>query len=203
MHSESISIMDVIKHRSTESKSVQNTEDFGEINEETESSAADDTWSSDVPVDMSSIETDMIELVAISDEHGRISDLIEAPEEETGLSVIPLDMGHVAPEVQNLSRHSIFENKGIRYAMSHRIRNDAILNLQERIIKTLSSALPFEEKLNIKVTYNGTEYETLSLSQDEWTLIMTDSLTAEAIVGSLTMNVSVILTKTLKKKQGF
>lgn len=170
-----MSISDVIKSRSEGSSDVASEKDFEEEIEEIEPVAVNLPEMDDgdvVAVDVSLVEAEAIELPAINDDHGRISDIIRALEDETGLSVIPLEMGHVAPEVQSLSKHSIFVNQGKRFAMSHRIRQDVISGWQERIVKMLSAGLPFEEKLNIIVTYKGEEYETLSLSEDEWTLLM-------------------------------
>lgn len=174
MRKTAISISEVIKGR-TEDKKVEISEGDFEVEIE-----GIEPVSVEIPVpcadvvavNISSVQTEAIELPAINDEHGRISDIITALEDETGMSVIPLEMGHIAPEVQSLREHSIFENSGKRFAMSHRIREDVIDSWQERIIKSLSAGIPFEEVLNIVVTYRGYEYETLALSVDEWTLLM-------------------------------
>jgi len=172
MRSESVGIESIIKRRIKEKREKEETPDFDGKMDDVDPVNIQGVERDDVAVDISDITTEAIELPVINDEHGRLSDLLEALEKKTGLSVIPLEMGHIAPEVRSLSRHTIFENNGVRYAMSHHIRYDVINSLQDRIIKTLSSGLPFEELLNIKVTYNGKEYDTLSLSEDEWKLMM-------------------------------
>lgn len=167
-----VSIHDVLKSR--ESETILSANDFDVINTEEEEAIDVDLKDAetDIEVDLTGVEAAPIELAVISDEHGRISDLIEALEETTGQSVIPFEMGHISPEVMTLARHKIFEFAGGRFAMSHRKRMGVIESFQERIIKTLSSGIPFREELNTVVTYNDTEYKTFKLSEDEWKYLM-------------------------------
>lgn len=123
-------------------------------------------------VSLDDTDVEAIDLDEIRDVYGRISDLIEALEDDTGMSVIPLEMGHIAPEIVSLQRHEIMDFNGKRVAMSHRIRDNVIDSFKERIIKTLSTGLPFKESLNVIVTHAEHDYETLALSKDEWTRIM-------------------------------
>lgn len=170
MRKESYGIKDIVQHRIESKEEVIAQEEIEDVIEPVHNLSTGETEL--ISVDFSTVTTEAIELPVINDEHGRVSDLLESLEDATKLSVIPLEMGNVAPEVKSLSRHSIFMLAGKRVAMSHRIRYDVINAMQERIIRTLSSALPFEELLNIRVNYKGTEYDTLSLSEDEWTFLM-------------------------------
>ena len=172
----SVGIVDILKKAQEEAANAANTDiDFEEednLKEEVEVGVVPEPTISQLDVDLSGVEVDGIELQEIRDEHGRISDLIESLEDCTGLSVIPLEMGHIAPEVTNLERHEIFELNGVRYAMSHRLRKKVIEAYKTRIIKVLSSGLPFKESLNASVEHDGNEYVTLQLSRDEWTYLM-------------------------------
>lgn len=125
-----------------------------------------------IDVNLNDVNVEAVEIESINDHFGRLSDLIESLEVVTGLSVIPLEMGHIAPEVVSLSRHKIIEFNGVRYAMSPNVRMDVIEKWSERIRKQLSEGIPFMEKLNLSVTYNGVEYETLALSEAEWKYLM-------------------------------
>lgn len=118
------------------------------------------------------IDVDAVELPEIHDDYGRLSDAIEALENVTGLSVIPLQMANIAPEVVSLKRHTIFTFNGVRYAMSQRIREAAVNSFKERVMQALLSGLPFREDLVTSVRYEGNEYLTLALSQEEWTYIL-------------------------------
>lgn len=167
-----VNIHDILK--SQQDEVILSAEDFSDEDEvETVDVPAPVTNAeTEVDVDLIGIDVVPIELASINDEYGRISDLVEALENETGLSVIPFNMGHISPEVMTLARHKIYEFAGDRYAMSHRKRMTVLEAFQERIIKTLSSGLPFREELNNVVEYNGVEYKTFSLSEEEWKYLM-------------------------------
>ena len=166
-----VSICDVIQgdkpYNSTMISNDFPTEESSEVVEEVEPDSG-----VEVSVDFTRSRVEAIEITAINDEHGRISDIIEALEDETGLSVIPLTMGNIAKEVCSLARHKIFDFNGERYAMSYRIRKNVIDSFCERIVRTLSSGVPFSEVLNTSVIYAGEEFRTLSLSEDEWTEVL-------------------------------
>lgn len=173
-----IKIADVIKEEKVKAGVIE-TEDFGsnEVLDDVEPVEEIKSVSKMqvINVDTDNSGVDAIEIESINDHFGRISDLLEGLEEVTGLSVIPLEMGHVAPEVVSLSRHKLItfgKKNPMRYAMSHHIRTDVVNQWIERIKKNLSEGVPFCERLNITVTYNGVEYKTLALSEDEWTYIM-------------------------------
>lgn len=172
----SIGIVDIIKRKQQMDKRAEEEKildiDDTEMIVDDESVDAESVSITDIDVDISGVSVESVDLAEIRDEHGRISDLIESLEEFTGLSVTPLEMGHVAPEVASLERHEIFEFNGERYAMSHKIRKKVVDAYKTRIIKVLSSGLPFKESLNTVVEYDGKEYETLQLSRDEWTYLM-------------------------------
>lgn len=131
-----------------------------------------DSTDTDVSIAVDVMDVEEITIPAIVDTYGRLSDRVEALEHETGLSVIPLTMANIAPEVESLSRHEIFEFNGERYAMSSKVRDQVINNWQEKVIANLSSGLAFEEGLVINVEYRGILYKTLSLSKNEWTLLL-------------------------------
>lgn len=166
-----ISICDVIQSRNSYAATAGIIDNFNaeEVNEVTEE---DVNAGIDVFVDFTRFPVDAIEVTEINDRHGRLSDIIEALENETGLSVIPLQMGGIAKEVCSLARHKIFDFNNERYAMSYRIRRDVVDSFCERIVRTLSSGIPFSEVLNTVILYQGEEFNTLSLSEDEWTEIL-------------------------------
>lgn len=56
--------------------------------------------------------------------------------------------------------------------MSYRVRDNVVQQFCERVIKALSSGVPFSEVINSTVYYNGEEFPTLTLSEDEWTIIL-------------------------------
>lgn len=126
----------------------------------------------EIHVDVTTVNAEAAILPAINDEHGRLSDIFEALEAATGQSVIPFEIGRVAPEVTSLARHKIFEFEGKRYAMSHALRETVLDKFYTRIMKTLASGIPFSEELNTMITYDGNDYHTFSLSEDEWTYVM-------------------------------
>lgn len=99
MKSSKVSIHDILKQNKN-----QEVPDFPSNEEDVEvlDSSKEDTV---IPVDIDSVDVDAIEIMSVNDEHGRISDIIESLENETGLSVIPLRMANVLPEVCSLSRH--------------------------------------------------------------------------------------------------
>lgn len=126
----------------------------------------------EILVDVTAVNAEAAVLSVINDEYGRLSDIFEALEMATGQSVIPFSMGNIAPEVASLARHKIFEFAGKLYAMSHKLREPVLDKFYVRIMKALSSGIPFSEELNTTVFYDGTDYHTLSLSEDEWTYVM-------------------------------
>lgn len=127
---------------------------------------------SDIPVDYDLVDVEPVVVPVITDIHGRLSDRVEALEHETGLSVIPLEMANIAPEVESLKRHEIFDFMQERFAFSPNIRNDVIAGWKEKITAHIASGLNFEENLVTSVTYDGKTYKTLSLSRVEWTMLL-------------------------------
>lgn len=111
-------------------------------------------------------------ITEIKDVQGRLSDIVESIEAETGLSVVPLEMAKIASEVSRLQRHEIFECGNHRFAMSSKIRQSVVDRYIDRITRTLSSGLPFIENLTKIVTYKGEDFKTYTLSRQEWTYIM-------------------------------
>ncbi len=165
-----ISICDVIgNHEASTGISANEfpTEDVSEIVEEEETDQG-----TDISVDFTRSHVEAIDVIPVNDKYGRISDIIEALEDETGLSVIPLTMGNIAKEVSSLARHKLFDFGGERYAMSYRIRKNVIDAFCDRIVHTLSSGVPYSEVLNTTISYKGEEFATLALSEDEWTEVL-------------------------------
>lgn len=113
-----------------------------------------------------------VDIPEIKDEHGRLSDILEALEDELGISVIPLKMANIAPEVTMLQRHEIFTFGGERYAFSKRVRHNVCDRYTENIVASISEGLPFQMELVTGITWNDKEYRTLLLSRTEWTLIL-------------------------------
>lgn len=139
----------------------------------------DDNTNDVIPVEVASstIQVDFVDVDAliindIRDLRGRISDLIDVIEEKTGNSVIPFEVANIAPEIVKLQRHDIFHIDDKCYAMDRVPRNDVVESYTERIIKTISSGLPFIESLQTKMEYGGVLYNTYALSQAEWTIIL-------------------------------
>ena len=118
------------------------------------------------------VDVEPIKIAEIVDVHGRISDIVESLELKLNIAVVPLSMARIAPEISRLQRHELYELGGQKYAMAKRPRESVVSKYCERIVKTLSSGLPFSESLMINVDYNGTMYRTIALSQVEWTLIL-------------------------------
>ena len=56
--------------------------------------------------------------------------------------------------------------------MSHKLRESVIDKFYVRIMKALTSGIPFREELNTTVVYRDSDYHTLALSEDEWTYVM-------------------------------
>lgn len=134
--------------------------------------AVDVTPSTDDTISVTLIDIEEVHISEITDVHGRLSDILESIEQLTGLSVIPLEMAEIAPEVSSLSRHEIFELGGKRYAMSKEPRTTVIDNFTTIITETLRTGVPFIAKLAKVVNYKGVDFLTLELSRIEWTILL-------------------------------
>ena len=128
--------------------------------------------SSTVELQVKHINVEPIQLQEINDTYGRLSDIIEAVEHSTGLSVIPLEMANIAPEVASFNRHDIFTFHNKRFAMSRVPRENVMDAYQEKIIQTLESGVVFREDITTNVKYKDKEYLTLKLSATEWTFLL-------------------------------
>lgn len=117
-------------------------------------------------------EVEPIEIKEIVDAHGRLSDIIDSLEDAVGLSVIPLKMANIAPEVSRLQRHEIFTFGGERYAFSNKIRQNVCDRYLAQITKTISEGVPYQLDLVTTITWRDKVYTTLLLSRVEWTYIM-------------------------------
>ena len=168
MKNQTIHKKDLLASGGASVKSVWNQEDKEE--EFVEDVAEDDIESDVIPV--SYVDVEKVLIPEIKDVEGRLSDIVESIETITGLSVVPLEMAAIAPEVTKLQRHEIFELGGHRYAMSSHVRDAVILNYKEKIVSTLSRGLPFIENLSQQITYKGVDYKTFTLSRQEWTLLL-------------------------------
>lgn len=113
-----------------------------------------------------------IKVSEIIDTHGRLSDIIENLESETGLSVIPLRMANIAPEVSQLQRHEIFTFAGERYAFSRTVRKNVCDRYLSQIVSNISEGVPFSLDLVTSVAWGDDVYKTLLLSRVEWTYIL-------------------------------
>lgn len=164
MKTSRIRIKDIVKQENITGAS--SNDDIAEFVEDTGSSATNN----DILVDFINVKP--VEIPTINDTFGRISDAVDAAMHSTGLAVIPLDMLHIAPELENLQRHEIYEFNGNRYAMALKPREKAVNDYQEKIIKNLSTGVPFKENLGITIEYNGEDFFTLALSRCEWTVVM-------------------------------
>lgn len=123
-----------------------------------------------ISVDFTEIEP--ISIKSIVDVHGRLSDILESVEDDLGISVIPLKMVDIAPEVEQLQRHEIFTLGGVRYAFSHRVRKNVCDHYLEQIVTCLSEGVPFTLELATTIIWQDKQYNTFLLSRDEWTYIM-------------------------------
>ena len=117
-------------------------------------------------------EIEPIVIDTIIDKQGRLSDILESIEEECGISVIPLKMAEIAPEVAQLKRHEIFTLGNERYAFSHRVRLNVCDHYLEQIVSCLSEGVPFTLDLATTISWHDSQYNTFLLSRDEWTYIM-------------------------------
>lgn len=123
-----------------------------------------------ISVDFADVEP--ISIKEIVDVHGRLSDILESVEDELGISVIPLKMVDIAPEVAQLQRHEIFTLGDTRYAFSHRIRKNVCDHYLEQIVTCLSEGVPFKLELGTTIMWHDQQFNTFLLSRDEWTYIM-------------------------------
>lgn len=117
------------------------------------------------------MDVDTITIPEIKDLRGRISDIVDVLVEETGSAVIPFEVANISPEVTKLQRHEIFTLDGKSYAMLRVPREDVIEDYTKKIIKTISSGIPFMESLQTQLQHNGILYNTFALSRVEWTLL--------------------------------
>jgi hypothetical protein len=124
----------------------------------------------DIPIEYMS--TEEIIIPEIKDVHGRLSDMIADIEDKVGIAVIPFEMVGIANEVVRLQRYEIFTISGKKYAMSKVPRERVMSQFLDRIVKTLSNGLPFNESLVTSVDFEGKVYKTLTLSQVEWNTIL-------------------------------
>ena len=115
---------------------------------------------------------DLMVIPEIKDVHGRLSDMIADIEDKVGIAVIPFEMVGIANEVVRLQRYEIFTISGKKYAMSKVPRERVMSQFLDRIVKTLSNGLPFNESLVTSVDFEGKVYKTLTLSQVEWNTIL-------------------------------
>lgn len=168
MKSQTIHMKDLLASGGATVKSVWNQEDKEE--DFVDEAIVDDMESDVIPV--SYVDVEKVVIPEIKDVEGRLSDIVESIETITGMSVVPLEMASIAPEVTKLQRHEIFELGGHRYAMSSHVRDAVILNYKEKIVNTLSRGLPFIENLSQQITYKGVDYKTFTLSRQEWTLLL-------------------------------
>lgn len=125
-----------------------------------------------IPISVHFTEVEAVNVAEIRDEHGRLSDMLDAIGEELDVTVLPLHMCNIAPEVTMLQRHEIFELGGVRYSMTDKIRRKEVDNYKQRILRSLKMGLPYEETLVSSVTYNNKDYSIISLSRAEWTLLL-------------------------------
>lgn len=146
----------------------------------------------EIKVDFMDVEPIVID--EIVDRHGRLSDILEALEEELHVSVIPLQMAKIAPEVTKLQRHEIFMFGKESYSFSQNVRRDVVDSILDSIISNISSGIPFSYDLITSVMYDGQSYRTLALSRKEWTYILSkcrnykQSLVTD-MANSITLNV--------------
>lgn len=118
--------------------------------------------------------TDVEEVVIpeIKDVYGRISDIIDGISEQLGIAVVPFEMIGVTPELVRLQRHDIFTLGDKKFAMRKEPRPGVVEQWKTKIIKMLSSGLPFSESLITTVQFDGKVCHTLALSEVEWTILM-------------------------------
>lgn len=171
MREEVLHMKDLLKGNSkglAESKAVDATEDVDDF--VVDAVGAAPVEASTIPINYMDVE--QIVITEITDSKGRLSDIIESFEIKTGLSVIPLDMADIAPEVTQFSRHNIFTIGEKRWAMSNVIRQEVVDAYIAKIVESLKTGLPFTESLSVIIPYNGVDYKSFALSQKEWTYIL-------------------------------
>lgn len=173
----SIKIIDIIQSKKQSAEGAAEKQDNTKLLdvepieiESIDQQTVDEDVAKEIEVNFSSVEP--IELFSITDTYGRLSDSVEYVEKLLGVSVVPLEMCCISPEVVELKRHKIYEFEGHRLAMSSKIREDVVEKYKDKIYKTLSMGTVYEEVLNTKVTYNGEDYDSLALSEAEWTYVL-------------------------------
>lgn len=179
MKEEVLHMKDLLKGKvNTESKSLDVTEEADDF--VVDAVGATPVEADTIPINYMDVE--QIVITEITDSKGRLSDIIESFEIKTGLSVIPLAMADIAPEVTQFKRHNIFTIGDKRWAMSNTIRQDVVDAYIAKIVEALKTGLPFTESLSVIIPYNGVDYKSYALSQKEWTYILS---TFNLYVGNL------------------
>jgi hypothetical protein len=175
----SIPVRELLKKKTSSSSDVM----IGEEYEVTSSQSSISSISLDeaVPIDInrshlkeiqiSFVEVDPIEIFEVTDTEGRIKDIVEAMESETGCSVIPFSIASLSPNITYIQDHDIKHLKGEHFSFSRVVRDSVIEDYKERIISKLRNGIPFYENLWTSFSYNNVDYFTLKLSECEWTLI--------------------------------
>lgn len=115
---------------------------------------------------------DQIIVENITDSKGRLSDSLDAISQITGFRTLPLSVTKIPPEIAALKRHQIYELCGVKYAMSLQVREEKINQYCTAIVENLQAGVPFKTSLFKSFEYCGTMYNSLDLTEGEWTILL-------------------------------
>lgn len=124
-------------------------------------------------IKLTNLTVEPIQIPEIVDKYGKLSDIIERYENGYSLSVVPLEMTTILPQVKKLQRHEILEYKGKRYASSTE-RVVSVQRFQEykdKIYETLAEGQAFVDNLHLSTVIDGIKVETLKFNMHELQLL--------------------------------
>ena len=117
-------------------------------------------------------DVEAVRVSQITDSKGRLSDTLDAISAITGFATLPLSITTIPSEIASLQRHKLYTVCGARYAMAMTIRDDKVNNYCSAIAQNLQDGVPYSMSLFKPLTYNGQTYQSLDLTEGEWTMIL-------------------------------
>lgn len=116
-----------------------------------------------------SLSVEAIVIPDVVDKHGKLSNMIAQYEDAYDLSVVPLSITTILPQVTKLQRHDIVEFNGERYAVStDRIVNaERFLQYEKKIVEQLSEGCAFIDSLWETRDIQGYSVQTVKFNTHE------------------------------------